>query len=113
MNAERGISHSAPDLRGNAVAYLARCGADNCVSSSGPCVVEMGTQLARLTRRAYGVATVNGTAILHLALVSAGSSGSGSYRDCPFWSEGFVTLTAIVRRSPAGCHGGMGIPWSL
>lgn len=115
MSAEPDISLSVPDLRGNESAYLAQCVAENWVSSAGPFVTKMEAPPARLTGRAHGVAMVNGTAALHLALVSAGSSGSGFHRGRPSRSEGFVALTATARRSstsfsevgePRGGYGG-------
>ncbi|MDA1357747.1 MAG: aminotransferase class I/II-fold pyridoxal phosphate-dependent enzyme, partial [Proteobacteria bacterium] len=87
MSAVPGIPLSVPDLRGNEAAYLARCVADNWVSSAGPFVVEMEAQLARLTGRAHGVAMVNGTAALHLALVAAGI-GAGDRVIVPDWTFG-------------------------
>jgi dTDP-4-amino-4,6-dideoxygalactose transaminase len=51
---------------------LLGCVRDNWVSSAGPDVTAFETAMARLTGRTYAVATVNGTAALHLALLAAG-----------------------------------------
>ena len=66
------IPLSVPDLRGNERAYLERCVADNWVSSAGPFVAEFEERMAALAGRAHGIAAVNGTAALHLALLAAG-----------------------------------------
>ncbi|MEZ5670411.1 MAG: aminotransferase class I/II-fold pyridoxal phosphate-dependent enzyme [Alphaproteobacteria bacterium] len=66
------IPLAVPDLRGNEAAYLLQCVADNWVSSAGPAVSELEARLAALTGRRSAVATVNGTAALHLALKAAG-----------------------------------------
>lgn len=66
------IPLSVPDLRGREREYLARCVDDNWVSSAGPFVIEMERRMAALCERRFAVATVNGTAALHLALVAAG-----------------------------------------
>jgi dTDP-4-amino-4,6-dideoxygalactose transaminase len=61
-----------PDLRGAETSYLSRCISENWVSSAGPFVIEFEQRMAMLTGRRLGVAMVNGTAALHLALVVAG-----------------------------------------
>lgn len=66
------IPLSVPDLRGREAELLLGCVRDNWVSSAGPEVTAFETALARLTGRTYAVATVNGTAALHLALLAAG-----------------------------------------
>lgn len=66
------IPVAVPDLRGNEATYLARCIADNWVSSAGPFVTKMERRVAEITGTAHGVATINGTAGLHLALRAAG-----------------------------------------
>ncbi len=72
MPAEIPVPLAVPDLGGREAEYLARCVADNWVSSAGPFVTEMERRMAALAGRAHAVATVNGTAALHLALVVAG-----------------------------------------
>jgi len=66
------IPLSVPDLRGREAELLLGCVRDNWVSSAGPEVRAFETAMARLTGRAHAVATVNGTAALHLALLAAG-----------------------------------------
>lgn len=79
------IPLAIPDLRGNEQAYLARCVADNWVSSAGPFVTECERQMAALAGRAHGVATMNGTTALHLALVGAGVK-RGDFVVVPDWT---------------------------
>jgi perosamine synthetase len=101
VSAGPGIPLSVPDLRGNEAAYLAQCVADNWVSSAGPFVVEMETQLARLTGRAHGVAMVNGTAALHLALATAGV-GAGDRVIVPDWTFG-ASANAVYHAGAEPC----------
>jgi perosamine synthetase len=72
MTETKRIPLSIPDLRGREAEYLAQCVADNWVSSAGPFVSEFETRMAALTGRRRAVATVNGTAAIHLALLGAG-----------------------------------------
>ena len=88
------IPLAIPDLRGNEAAYLARCVADNWVSSAGPEVGKIEARMAALSGRAHGVATVNGTAALHLALVMAGV-GSGHRVVLPDWTFA-ATANAVL-----------------
>ena len=81
------IPVAVPDLRGNEAAYLMRCVKDNWVSSAGPFVREMESCVAALAGSAHGVATVNGTAGLHLALLAAGV-GPGDRVLVPDWTFG-------------------------
>jgi len=69
---ETNIPIAVPDLRGNEAAYLAQCVEDNWVSSAGPFVSEMEIRVAEISGSAHGVAVVNGTAGLHLALLGVG-----------------------------------------
>lgn len=66
------IPLSVPDLRGREAEYLARCVRENWVSSAGPEVTAMEAGIASLTDRRFAIATVNGTAALHLALLAVG-----------------------------------------
>lgn len=81
------IPIAVPDLRGNEAAYLARCVEDNWVSSAGPFVSEMERRIAEISGAAHGVATINGTAGLHLALLAAGI-GPGDRVLVPDWTFG-------------------------
>lgn len=65
------IPLSIPDFRGREAEYLATCADDNWVSSAGPFVTSFETETAALAGRKFGVATINGTAALHLALIGA------------------------------------------
>lgn len=66
------IPLAEPDLGDREAAYLARCIEDNWISSAGPFVAEFERRVAAAAGREHGVAIVNGTAALHLALVAAG-----------------------------------------
>lgn len=66
------IPLSIPDLRGREAELLLGCVRDNWVSSAGPQVSAFERSVAALTGRAHAVATVNGTAALHLALLGSG-----------------------------------------
>lgn len=79
------IPLSVPDLRGREADYLAQCVADNWVSSAGPFVTAFEERMTALTGRRHAVATVNGTAAIHLALVAAGI-GPGDRVIVPDWT---------------------------
>ena len=79
------IPLSIPDLRGREAEYLATCVDDNWVSSAGPFVTSFETETAALAGRKFGVATVNGTAALHLALIGAGVQ-KGDHVAVPDWT---------------------------
>jgi perosamine synthetase len=66
------IPLSIPDLRGRETEFLARCVRENWVSSAGPDVGEFERRIAERANRRHAVATVNGTAALHLALLASG-----------------------------------------
>ncbi len=91
------IPLAVPDLRGREAEYLARCVADNWVSSAGPYVREMEARMAALSGRAHAVAVVNGTAALHLALHGLGV-GPGDLVAVPDWTFA-ATANAV-------CHAG-------
>ena len=61
-----------PELGGNAWDYLKECLEDNWVSSAGPFVDRFESMVAEYVGASHGVATVNGTAALHTALLIAG-----------------------------------------
>ena len=87
------IALSTPDLRGREAEYLAQCVRDNWVSSAGPFVVAMEERMALLTARRYAIATVNGTAALHLAVMAAGVA-PGDLVIVPDWT--FAATAASV-----------------
>ncbi len=66
------IPLAVPDLRGAEAEYLTRCVATNWVSSAGPDVDAFERALAAACDVEHAIATVNGSAALHLALVVAG-----------------------------------------
>jgi perosamine synthetase len=74
-----------PDLRGREREYLVQCVDDNWVSSAGPFVTELEDRVAALSGCSHGVAMVNGTAAIHLALVAAGIE-PGDYVAVPDWT---------------------------
>lgn len=88
------IPLAVPDLRGNEAAYLQECVATNWVSSAGPFVTEFERRMAARCKRAHGIATVNGTAALHLALRIAGV-GEGDFVVVPDWTFA-ATANAVL-----------------
>ena len=61
-----------PELRGNEWAYVKECLDTNFVSSVGPFVDRFERMVAEYLGVPYAVATINGTAALHVALLVAG-----------------------------------------
>ena len=61
-----------PELSGNEWLYVKECLDTNWVSSAGPFVSRFEQALASYVGAEYAVATVNGTAALHVALLVAG-----------------------------------------
>ena len=61
-----------PEIRGNELKYLEDCLKSNFVSSVGPYVERFERELAEKLGLKFGVATMNGTAALHIALLVAG-----------------------------------------
>ena len=70
--APRPIPNAVPHLAGNEWRYLKECLDTNWVSSAGPFVERFEREVAARVGVAYAVATVNGTAALHVALLAAG-----------------------------------------
>lgn len=66
------IPLSVPHLAGNEWAYVKDCLDTNWVSSAGPFVDRFEREMAKAAGTKYAVATVNGTAALHIALLLAG-----------------------------------------
>lgn len=66
------IPLSVPHLAGNEWAYVKECLDTNWVSSSGPFVDSFERRVADYLGTECAVATVNGTAALHIALIVAG-----------------------------------------
>jgi len=61
-----------PELRGNEWKYIQECLDTNWVSSAGPYVDRFECMVADYIGAEYAVATVNGTAALHISLLVAG-----------------------------------------
>ncbi len=61
-----------PVFEGNECQYLIDCVDSNFVSSVGPRVTEFEEKVARFTGSKHAIATVNGTAALHVAIELAG-----------------------------------------
>ena len=61
-----------PIFHGNERRYLVECIDSNFVSSVGAKVAEFETKVAQFTGSKYAIATVNGTAALHVAIGLAG-----------------------------------------
>jgi perosamine synthetase len=72
LTAAARIPLAVPDLGEAEAAAVARCITDNWVSSAGPDVTRFEARMAEMTGRAHGVALVNGTAALYIALRVAG-----------------------------------------
>jgi perosamine synthetase len=66
------IPLSVPHLVGNEWTYVKECLDTNWVSSAGPFVDRFEREMAQVAGTKYAVATVNGTAALHTALMLAG-----------------------------------------
>ena len=72
MYGEGFIPLHRPVFEGNEKRYLIDCIDSNFVSSVGAKVTEFEQQIAMFTGSKYAIATVNGTAALHVALQLAG-----------------------------------------
>jgi perosamine synthetase len=68
----RAIPNAVPHLAGNEWKYLKECLDTNWVSSVGPFVDRFEREVAAYVGVPHAVATVNGTAALHVALLAAG-----------------------------------------
>lgn len=67
-----GVPLCIPEFSGNEWVYVKQCLDTGWVSSVGSFVDRFEADLARYVNTQYGVATVNGTAALHIALLVAG-----------------------------------------
>jgi len=72
MGARRVIPNAVPHLAGNEWKYVKECLDTNWVSSVGPFVERLEREVAAYVGVPHAVATVNGTAALHVALLAAG-----------------------------------------
>jgi perosamine synthetase len=66
------IELSIPDLRGKEGTYLQDCLASGWISSGGRYVSLFEEKIASLIGTRFGIATINGTAALHIALLASG-----------------------------------------
>ncbi len=64
---------AAPDLSGSERAYVNECLRTNWISSKGRFIGEFEEAFAHFAQRRHAVATCNGTAALHLALLALGA----------------------------------------
>jgi aminotransferase in exopolysaccharide biosynthesis len=93
------IALHRPVFEGNEKRYLIDCIDSNFVSSVGEKVVEFEQQLAAFTGAGYAVATVNGTAALHVALQLAGVE-----RDCEVISQALTFIATCNAIAYCGAH---------
>lgn len=68
----RSIPNAVPHLAGNEWKYLKECLDTNWVSSAGPFIERFERAVAEFVGAPHAVATVNGSAALHVALLAAG-----------------------------------------
>jgi len=88
-----------PVFEGNEKKYLIDCIDSNFVSSVGAKVTEFERQIAAFTGSKYAVATVNGTAALHVALQLAGVQ-----RDDEIITQALTFIATCNALSYAGAH---------
>lgn len=88
-----------PVFEGNEKQYLIDCIDSNFVSSVGAKVVEFEQQVAAFTGAKYAVATVNGTAALHVALQLVGVQ-----RDDEVITQALTFIATCNALSYAGAH---------
>ena len=88
-----------PAFEGNEKQYLVDCIDSNFVSSVGAKVTEFEQQVAAFTGSKYAIATVNGTAALHVALQLAGVE-----RDDEVISQALTFIATCNALSYAGAH---------
>lgn len=88
-----------PVFAGNEKKYLADCIDSNFVSSVGEKVIEFERQIAAFTGSRFAIATVNGTAALHVALQLAGVR-----RDDEVLSQALTFIATCNAISYSGAH---------
>lgn len=99
FGAEGFIPLHRPVFEGNEKAYLVECIESNFVSSVGAKVVEFEQQVATFTGARFAIATVNGTAALHAALLLAGVQ-----RGDEVLSQALTFIATCNALSYAGAH---------
>ena len=94
MVEENLIPLCVPDIRGNGLGMVSNAINDNWVSSAAPGVDVFENEIARTVSSKFALATINGSAALHLALVTLGI-GKGSKVLVPDFT--FVaTINAVI-----------------
>ena len=93
------ITLHRPVFNGNEKQYLIDCIDSNFVSSVGARVVEFEQQIVKFTGAKYAVATVNGTAALHVALQLAGVQ-----RDDEVITQALTFIATCNALTYAGAH---------
>jgi perosamine synthetase len=88
-----------PVFEGNERQYLVDCIDSNFVSSVGAKVTEFEQQIAAFTGARFAIATVNGTAALHVALQLAGVR-----RDDEVISQALTFIATCNALSYTGAH---------
>lgn len=72
MTSDNRIPLSIPHLAGDEWSAVRACLDDNWLSSAGPDITAFENRFAETVGAAHAVATINGTAALHLAMIAAG-----------------------------------------
>lgn len=96
---EGGIPLHRPVFEGNERRYLVECIDSNFVSSVGAKVTEFEQRIAEFTGSRFAIATVNGTAALHVALQLAGVERSDEVL-----SQALTFIATCNALSYAGAH---------
>lgn len=96
---EGAIPLHRPVFKGNEKRYLVECIDSNFVSSVGARVTEFEQQIAMFTGSRFAIATVNGTAALHVALQLAGVE-----RGDEVLSQALTFIATCNALSYAGAH---------
>jgi len=81
-----------PVFNGNERRYLVETIDSNFVSSVGQGVIDFENMIAKYTGAKYAIATVNGTAALHMALILAGVSQGDEVLSQPYEPESLEKL---------------------
>ena len=102
------IPLSIPEIRGNEWKYVKECLDSNWVSSAGPFVERFEEMMARYVGAKYGVATVNGTTALQIALLVSGVQPEEEVLVSEVWIrplfEGAETPLLLAAEGPQFVH---------
>jgi len=99
MTARRPIPNAVPHLAGREWEYVKKCLDDNWVSSAGEFVNRFEREVAAWVGVPYAVATVNGSAALHVALLAAGLQ-----RDDEVLMPAFTFISSAHAVAYCGAH---------